>query len=166
MLADASNYSLAVAARSSLHLFGCCLTPQAHCDAVQASLGVPEGATSLLWICSSGQNHSQLTIIDANHPSDVLDSFYVTKSHVLCLGAVPGAADEDYGPLRETQDHQESGETPTNGATTEGAAAEDALAIVVSQVRCSVEDSEAEAPGADPEGKALFECRRFSASVC
>jgi hypothetical protein len=33
----------------------------------------------------------QVTVIDANSPSDVLESFHVCSSHLLCIASVPGA---------------------------------------------------------------------------
>jgi hypothetical protein len=33
----------------------------------------------------------QVTVIDANSPADVLESFHVCSSHLLCIASVPGA---------------------------------------------------------------------------
>lgn len=46
--------------------------------------------SSLLWICSSAHGQSQVAVIDANNPSDVLDSFNVCSSHLLCIESIPG----------------------------------------------------------------------------
>ncbi len=32
-----------------------------------------------------------MTVIDANSPADVLESFHVCSSHLLCIASVPGA---------------------------------------------------------------------------
>lgn len=46
--------------------------------------------SSLVWICSSTHGQSQVSVIDANNPADVLDSFDVCSSHLLCISAIPG----------------------------------------------------------------------------
>jgi len=35
-------------------------------------------------------------VIDANSPADVLESFHVCSSHLLCISSVPGATEDDY----------------------------------------------------------------------
>ena len=35
-------------------------------------------------------------MIDANSPADVLESFHVCSSHLLCIASVPGAKEDDY----------------------------------------------------------------------
>ena len=35
-------------------------------------------------------------MIDANSPADVLESFHVCSSHLLCIASVPGAREDDY----------------------------------------------------------------------
>ena len=37
-----------------------------------------------------------LYLIDANSPADVLESFHVCSSHLLCIASVPGAKEDDY----------------------------------------------------------------------
>ena len=37
-----------------------------------------------------------LFLIDANSPADVLESFHVCSSHLLCIASVPGAKEDDY----------------------------------------------------------------------
>ena len=37
-----------------------------------------------------------LCLIDANSPADVLESFHVCSSHLLCIASVPGAKEDDY----------------------------------------------------------------------
>jgi len=44
----------------------------------------------LVWICMSARNRSEVTIVDANSPGDVLDSFVVSQSNILCIASVPG----------------------------------------------------------------------------
>jgi len=49
-----------------------------------------ENISSLVWICTTLYNSSQVTVIDANNPGDILESFHATSSHVLCIASVPG----------------------------------------------------------------------------
>ena len=37
-----------------------------------------------------------MTVIDANSPADVLESFHVCSSHLLCVASVAGARESDY----------------------------------------------------------------------
>ena len=52
--------------------------------------------SSLVWICTSTHSISKVTVIDANNPADVLESFHVCSSHLLCISSVPGAKEDDY----------------------------------------------------------------------
>ncbi|XP_056648463.1 JNK-interacting protein 3 isoform X2 [Diorhabda sublineata] len=61
--------------------------------------------SSYVWICTTTQvisNNSQtqsaslVTIIDANNPAELLNSFGVCSGHVLCIASVPGASPSDY----------------------------------------------------------------------
>lgn len=52
--------------------------------------------SSLVWICTSTHSISKVTVIDANSPADVLESFHVCSSHLLCIASVPGAKEDDY----------------------------------------------------------------------
>ncbi|XP_055357155.1 C-Jun-amino-terminal kinase-interacting protein 3-like isoform X2 [Paramacrobiotus metropolitanus] len=51
-------------------------------------------ASSVIWICSSTHSSGKVTVIDANRPNDVVESFPVCSSHLLCIGYVPGAHDD------------------------------------------------------------------------
>ncbi|XP_011305142.1 JNK-interacting protein 3 isoform X3 [Fopius arisanus] len=52
--------------------------------------------SSLVWICTSTQKMSKVTVIDANNPADILEVFNVCQSHLLCIASVPGAKERDY----------------------------------------------------------------------
>ena len=52
--------------------------------------------SSLVWICTSTQKMSKVTVIDANNPADILEVFNVCQSHLLCIASVPGAKESDY----------------------------------------------------------------------
>ncbi|XP_064636506.1 C-Jun-amino-terminal kinase-interacting protein 4-like isoform X7 [Lineus longissimus] len=55
-----------------------------------------ERMSSLVWIVTSTHSSSRVTVIDANNPGDILESFHVTSSHILCISSVPGASESDY----------------------------------------------------------------------
>lgn len=46
--------------------------------------------SSLVWICTSTKSTTKAIVIDANQPGNILDSFLVCNSHVLCITSVPG----------------------------------------------------------------------------
>jgi len=46
--------------------------------------------SSLVWIAVAGHSCSEVNVIDANSPGDVLDTFYICSSRVLCIASVPG----------------------------------------------------------------------------
>uniref|UniRef100_A0A6P7GY34 JNK-interacting protein 3 n=1 Tax=Diabrotica virgifera virgifera TaxID=50390 RepID=A0A6P7GY34_DIAVI len=61
--------------------------------------------SSYVWICtttqiigtnSQTQSASLVTVIDANNPAELLNSFGVCSGHVLCIASVPGASPSDY----------------------------------------------------------------------
>ncbi|XP_040979503.1 C-Jun-amino-terminal kinase-interacting protein 4 isoform X10 [Aquila chrysaetos chrysaetos] len=60
----------------------------------QKELKHQEELSSLVWICTSTHSATKVIIIDANQPGNILDSFIVCNSHVLCIASVPDAATE------------------------------------------------------------------------
>lgn len=66
--------------------------------------------SSLVWICTSTQKMSKVTVIDANNPADILDVFNVCQGHLLCIASVPGAKESDY-----TQSSNDNSIRTTNG---------------------------------------------------
>lgn len=52
--------------------------------------------SSLVWICTSTHAASIVTVIDANNPAEILNSFGVCANHLLCIASVPGANSSDY----------------------------------------------------------------------
>nr|CAD7260769.1 unnamed protein product [Timema shepardi] len=48
-----------------------------------------QNLSSLVWICTSTHSSSKVSVIHANTPGDILDSFNVCTSHVLCIASVP-----------------------------------------------------------------------------
>lgn len=66
--------------------------------------------SSYVWICTSTHAASTVTVIDAKNPSEVLDSFPVCQTHLLCICSVQGALEKDYA-LLENSEVIKSGET-------------------------------------------------------
>lgn len=52
--------------------------------------------SSLVWICTSTHAASIVTVIDANNPAEILNSFGVCANHLLCIASVPGASSNEY----------------------------------------------------------------------
>ncbi|XP_074026144.1 JNK-interacting protein syd isoform X2 [Leptinotarsa decemlineata] len=52
--------------------------------------------SSLVWICTTTMSASIVTVIDANNPAELLNSFGVCSNHILCIASVPGASPSDY----------------------------------------------------------------------
>lgn len=71
--------------------------------------------SSLVWICTSTHSISKVTVIDANNPADILESFHVCSSHLLCIASVPGAKESDY---TMDEDMTKAGEENANPPTT------------------------------------------------
>ncbi|KAI1232413.1 hypothetical protein IHE44_0006873 [Lamprotornis superbus] len=61
----------------------------------QKELKHQEELSSLVWICTSTHSATKVIIIDANQPGNILDSFIVCNSHVLCIASVPGSQEAD-----------------------------------------------------------------------
>uniref|UniRef100_A0AAQ4RQ18 C-Jun-amino-terminal kinase-interacting protein 4 n=1 Tax=Gasterosteus aculeatus aculeatus TaxID=481459 RepID=A0AAQ4RQ18_GASAC len=52
--------------------------------------------SSLVWICTSTESTTTAVVIDANQAGNILETFFVCNSHVLCIASVPGARETDY----------------------------------------------------------------------
>ncbi|KAM3921960.1 C-Jun-amino-terminal kinase-interacting protein 4 isoform 3-T3 [Leptodactylus fuscus] len=62
----------------------------------QKELRHQDELSSLVWICTSTHSSTKVIIVDANDPGNMLDSFIVCNSHVLCISSVPGVMETDY----------------------------------------------------------------------
>ncbi|CAJ0943019.1 unnamed protein product, partial [Mesorhabditis belari] len=51
--------------------------------------------TSLIWVASSNQGRSQVAIVDANNPNNIIDQFPACDSHLLCMTSVAGVLESD-----------------------------------------------------------------------
>ncbi|XP_066943642.1 C-Jun-amino-terminal kinase-interacting protein 4 isoform X7 [Macrobrachium rosenbergii] len=87
--------------------------------------------SSLVWICTSTHSISKVTVIDANNPADILESFHVCSSHLLCIASVPGAKETDYS-LDEVADDppQNNSDTPEDPSANEAKEKEESTASV------------------------------------
>lgn len=70
--------------------------------------------SSYVWICTSTHSASTVTVIDAKNPAEVLDSFPICQTHLLCICTVIGALEMDYHMLENSEVTKagESLETP------------------------------------------------------
>lgn len=60
----------------------------------QKELKNQEELSSQVWICTSTHSATKVIIIDAIQPGNILDSFTVCNSHVLCIASVPGESEQ------------------------------------------------------------------------
>uniref|UniRef100_A0A667ZYE3 C-Jun-amino-terminal kinase-interacting protein 4 n=1 Tax=Myripristis murdjan TaxID=586833 RepID=A0A667ZYE3_9TELE len=75
----------------------------------QKELRQQDELSSLVWICTSTQSTTKVIVIDANQPGNILESFFVCNSHVLCIASVPGARETDYPAGEEVPQNSEAG---------------------------------------------------------
>ncbi|XP_075312886.1 C-Jun-amino-terminal kinase-interacting protein 4 isoform X2 [Odontesthes bonariensis] len=75
----------------------------------QKELQHQDELSSLVWICTSTQSTSKVVVIDANQPGNILESFFLCDSHVLCISSVPGARETDYPAGEEVCPNSEAG---------------------------------------------------------
>lgn len=59
--------------------------------------------SSYVWICTSTHSASTVTVIDGKNPAEVLDSFPVCQTHLLCICSVVGALEKDYTLLENSE---------------------------------------------------------------
>uniref|UniRef100_A0A7E4W6I5 JNK-interacting protein n=1 Tax=Panagrellus redivivus TaxID=6233 RepID=A0A7E4W6I5_PANRE len=52
--------------------------------------------SSLIWVCSSNERRSFVTILDANNPNNVIECFNVGEAHLLSVSSVAGVRESDY----------------------------------------------------------------------
>ncbi|XP_067663469.1 C-Jun-amino-terminal kinase-interacting protein 4-like isoform X5 [Haliotis asinina] len=83
-----------------------------------------EQFSSLVWICTSTHATSRVSVIDSNNPGDILDSFRVSSTHMLCIASVPGAMESDY-PVAEEILKAEAPPLPKETVVSEGSTATD-----------------------------------------
>lgn len=60
-------------------------------DQIPGDSNQSEQTGSLVWICATGSDGSQVTVVDATNPGSPLDKFAVSPAHILCVTCVPGS---------------------------------------------------------------------------
>ncbi|MCJ8739340.1 hypothetical protein PDJAM_G00046190 [Pangasius djambal] len=94
-----------------------------------------------VWICTSTQSSTKVIILDMTQPSELLDSFYVCNSHVLCIASVPGVLETDYPAGEEVPQDSEArleGSLTSSLASNSSHGSEGALSGI-SAVGCTAE---------------------------
>ncbi|XP_034563521.1 C-Jun-amino-terminal kinase-interacting protein 4 isoform X2 [Notolabrus celidotus] len=133
----------------------------------QNELRQQEEMSSLVWICTSTQSTTKAVVIDANQPGNILESFFVCNSHVLCIASVPGARETDYPAGEEiapNSDAEPVGEGSSQPANDSAAGGEDMLGGIT-VVGCDAEGASAVPQTADsPESKTTEEATEATES--
>ncbi|XP_019494054.1 PREDICTED: C-Jun-amino-terminal kinase-interacting protein 4 [Hipposideros armiger] len=112
-----------------------------------------EELSSLVWICTSTHSATKVIIIDAIQPGNVLDSFTVCNSHVLCIASVPGARETDYPVGEELSESGQVDKASLCGSVTSTSSAEmDNLLGGITVVGCSAEGVTAAATSPSTNG--------------
>ncbi|TMS21861.1 C-Jun-amino-terminal kinase-interacting protein 4 [Larimichthys crocea] len=117
----------------------------------QKELRHQEELSSLVWICTSTQSTTKAVVIDANQPGNILESFFVCNSHVLCIASVPGARETDYpageevAPNSEAEPAGDGGSQSTNSSSAGG----DGMLGGITVVGCEAEGAAAVPQTAD-----------------
>ncbi|XP_046530551.1 C-Jun-amino-terminal kinase-interacting protein 4 isoform X4 [Equus quagga] len=119
----------------------------------QKELRNQEELSSLVWICTSTHSATKVIIIDAVQPGNVLDSFTVCNSHVLCIASVPGARETDYPAGEELSESGQVDKASLCGSMTSTSSAEtDSLLGGITVVGCSTEGVTAAATSPSTNG--------------
>ncbi|XP_065504237.1 C-Jun-amino-terminal kinase-interacting protein 4 isoform X1 [Caloenas nicobarica] len=122
----------------------------------QKELKHQEELSSLVWICTSTHSATKVIIIDANQPGNILDSFIVCNSHVLCIASVPGARETDYPAGEEGSQEADPSQVDKSslcGSMTSNSSADtDSLLGGITVVGCTAEGVTAAPPAQDANG--------------
>ncbi|KAK2915951.1 hypothetical protein Q8A67_000325 [Cirrhinus molitorella] len=95
--------------------------------------------SSRVWICTSTHSSTKVMIMDVTRPDDLLDSFYVCNSCVLCIASVPGVLETDYPAGEEIPQDLEAG--PDVLLASSSSQGSEGVLSDVSAVGCSIEES-------------------------
>nr|XP_012229291.1 PREDICTED: JNK-interacting protein 3 isoform X2 [Linepithema humile] len=101
--------------------------------------------SSLVWICTSTQKMSKVTVIDANNPADILEVFNVCQGHLLCIASVPGAKESDYAQSSNENSIRNSANGTANDSENNNGACEDVTNANESAEQNSEKNQDAEA---------------------
>uniref|UniRef100_A0A3P8UF74 Sperm associated antigen 9 n=1 Tax=Cynoglossus semilaevis TaxID=244447 RepID=A0A3P8UF74_CYNSE len=121
----------------------------------QEELRQQDELSSLVWICTSTQSITKAVVIDANQPGNILESFFVCDSHVLCIASVPGARETDYPAGEEVPLQPEEGAAGdlSSPLTSSSSAGGDSVLGGITVVGCAAEGSAAVPQSADGSEK-------------
>ncbi|XP_068438902.1 C-Jun-amino-terminal kinase-interacting protein 4 isoform X1 [Clinocottus analis] len=126
----------------------------------QKELRQHEEMSSLVWICTSTESTTKAVVVDANQAGNILESFFVCDSHVLCIASVPGARETDYPAGEEVSPSSEAGPAGDGGSppTDSSSACGDGVLGGITVVGCDAEGAAAvpqtaERPGEDGESE-------------
>uniref|UniRef100_A0A3Q1EK15 C-Jun-amino-terminal kinase-interacting protein 4 n=1 Tax=Acanthochromis polyacanthus TaxID=80966 RepID=A0A3Q1EK15_9TELE len=121
----------------------------------QKELRHQDEMSSLVWICTSTQSTTKAVVIDANQPGNILESFLLCNSHVLCIASVPGARETDYPAGEEVPTNPDAGPVGngSSSATNSSSAGGDSVLGGITVVGCEAEGATAVPQTAGPPGK-------------
>ncbi|XP_008282529.1 C-Jun-amino-terminal kinase-interacting protein 4 isoform X3 [Stegastes partitus] len=121
----------------------------------QKELRHQDEMSSLVWICTSTQSTTKAVVIDANQPGNILESFFVCNSHVLCIASVPGARETDYPAGEEVSPNSDAGPVGdgNSSAANSSSAGGDSVLGGITVVGCEAEGATAVPQTADHPGK-------------
>ncbi|XP_032430497.1 C-Jun-amino-terminal kinase-interacting protein 4 isoform X3 [Xiphophorus hellerii] len=107
--------------------------------------------SSLVWISTSTQSNSNVVVVDANQPGNILESFFVCNSHVFCISSVPGARETDYPAGEEVSSGTDAGPVGDGGSSTANGGSEGGDSILggITVVGCDGEGATAVPQTAD-----------------
>ncbi|KAE8577121.1 hypothetical protein XENTR_v10004438 [Xenopus tropicalis] len=112
----------------------------------QKELRHQDELSSLVWICTSTHSSTKVIIVDANDPGNMLDSFIVCNSHVLCIASIPGAMETDYPTGESSKPESETGQTDKTSLSesllSSGSSGAENVAVGVKVGGASLEDIE------------------------
>ncbi|KAM9336112.1 C-Jun-amino-terminal kinase-interacting protein 4 isoform 2-T2 [Symphorus nematophorus] len=121
----------------------------------QKELRQQEEMSSLVWICTSTQSTTKAVVIDANQPGNILESFFVCNSHVLCIASVPGARETDYPAGEEVAPNSETGPAGDSGSQSANSSSADGDGMLggITVVGCDAEGATAIPQTAGKDGE-------------
>ncbi|XP_031699010.1 C-Jun-amino-terminal kinase-interacting protein 4 isoform X1 [Anarrhichthys ocellatus] len=127
----------------------------------QKELRQHDELSSLVWICTSTESTTKAVVIDANQAGNILESFFVCNSHVLCIASVPGARETDYPAGEEVAPNAETGPAGDAGSpsTDSSSACGDGVLGGITVVGCEAEGAAAVPQTAGSPGEGESESR-------
>uniref|UniRef100_A0A665VH67 Sperm associated antigen 9 n=1 Tax=Echeneis naucrates TaxID=173247 RepID=A0A665VH67_ECHNA len=133
----------------------------------QQELRQEDDLSSLVWICTSTQSTTKAVVIDANQPGNILESFFVCNSHVLCITSVPGARETDYPAGEEVPPTSEVGPVgdSSSSAASKSSVGGDSVLGGITVVGCAADGTTAVPQTADKSRPAEEATEATEASV-